>query len=243
MIAEGVLVVDVDGVKRGQVDGLSVLQLGDYSFGHPSRITARTFVGSRGVVNIERETEMSGRLHSKGVAILAAYMGGKYAQQQPLSLNASLTFEQTYSEVEGDSASSTELYALLSELSGVPIEQSIAVTGSVNQKGEIQPIGGVNGKVEGYFPVCKALGLTGRQGVMIPVQNAPNLMLRPDVVEAVRQGKFHIWAVRTIDEGLQALPGLPAGEPGPGSPYPDGTVNALWSRHRGVLAQRLRRLP
>ena len=241
MIAEGQLLVDVDGVKPGQVNGLSVLQLGDYSFGHPSRITARTFVGSRGVVNIERETEMSGRIHSKGVAILGAYLGGKYAQQQPLSLNASLTFEQTYSEVDGDSASSTELYALLSELAGVPIEQSIAVTGSVNQKGEIQPIGGVNEKIEGYFAVCKALGLTGRQGVMIPVQNVPNLMLRPDVVEAVRQGKFHIWAVRTIDEGLEVLTGLPAGEPGADSRYPDGTVNALVSRHLGELAERLRR--
>jgi len=241
MIAEGQLLVDVDGVKPGQVNGLSVLQLGDYSFGHPSRITARTFVGSRGVVNIERETEMSGRIHSKGVAILGAYLGGKYAQQQPLSLNASLTFEQMYSEVDGDSASSTELYALLSELAAVPIEQSIAVTGSVNQKGEIQPIGGVNEKIEGYFAVCKALGLTGRQGVMIPVQNVPNLMLRPDVVEAVRQGKFHIWAVRTIDEGLEVLTGLPAGEPGADSRYPDGTVNALVSRHLGELAERLRR--
>jgi len=241
MIAEGQLLVDVDGVKPGQVNGLSVLQLGDYSFGHPSRITARTFVGSRGVVNIERETEMSGRIHSKGVAILGAYLGGRYAQQQPLSLNASLTFEQTYSEVDGDSASSTELYALLSELAGVPIEQSIAVTGSVNQKGEIQPIGGVNEKVEGYFAVCKALGLTGRQGVMIPVQNAPNLMLRPDVVEAVRQGKFHIWAVRTIDEGLEVLTGLPAGDAGADGRYPDGTVNALVNRRLGELAERLRR--
>lgn len=241
MIAEGQLLVDVDGGKPGQVNGLSVLQLGDYSFGHPSRITARTFVGSRGVINIERETEMSGRIHSKGVAILAAYLGGKYAQQQPLSLNASLTFEQTYSEVEGDSASSTELYALLSELAGVPIEQSIAVTGSVNQKGEIQPIGGVNEKIEGYFAVCKALGLTGRQGVMIPVQNVSNLMLRPDVVEAVRQGKFHIWSVRSIDEGLAVLTGLPAGEPGVDGQYPEGTVNALVSRRLTELADRLRR--
>src|SRR2546425_1246413 len=233
---------DVDGVKPGQVNGLSVLQLGDYSFGHPSRITARTFVGSRGVVNIERETEMSGRIHSKGVAILGAYLGGRYAQQQPLSLNASLTFEQTYSEVDGDSASSTELYALLSELAAVPIEQSIAVTGSVNQKGEIQPIGGVNEKIEGYFAVCKALGLTGRQGVMIPVQNVPNLMLRPDVVDVVRQGKFHIWAVRTIDEGLEVLTGLPAGEPDGDGQYPDGTVNSLVGRRLSELGERLRRL-
>lgn len=241
MIAQGQLLVDVDGAKPGQVNGLSVLQLGDYSFGHPSRITARTFVGSRGVVNIERETEMSGRIHSKGVAILAAYLGGRYAQQQPLSLNASLTFEQTYSEVEGDSASSTELYTLLSELAGVAIEQSIAVTGSVNQKGEIQPIGGVNEKIEGYFAVCKALGLTGRQGVLIPAQNVPNLMLRPEVAEAVRQGRFHVWAVRTIDEGLEVLTGVPAGAPKPDGSYPEGTVNDRVSRRLVELAERLRR--
>jgi len=241
LIAEGQLLVDVDGAKPGQVNGLSVLQLGDYSFGHPSRITARTFVGSRGVVNIEREIELSGRIHSKGVAILAAYLGGKYAQERPLSLNASLTFEQTYSEVDGDSASSTELYALLSDLAGVPIDQGIAVTGSVNQKGEIQPIGGVNEKVEGYFAVCKALGLTGRQGVMIPVQNAPNLMLKPDVVDAVREGKFHIWTVRTIDAGLEVLTGLPSGESGSDGRYPEGTVNALVTKRLQELAERLRR--
>lgn len=241
LIAEGQLLVDVDGVKVGQVNGLSVLQLGDYSFGHPSRITARTYVGSRGVVNIERETEMSGRIHSKGVAILANYLGGKYAQRQPLSVNASLTFEQTYSEVEGDSASSTELYALLSDLAGAPIDQSLAVTGSVNQKGEIQPIGGVNEKIEGYFAVCKALGLTGRQGVLIPAQNMPNLMLREEVVAAVREGKFHIWAVRTADEGLEVLTGRPAGQAAADGSYPEGTVNDLVSRRLAELAERLRR--
>ncbi len=241
MITEGQLLVDVGGTKAGQVNALSVLQLGDYSFGHPSRITARTFVGGRGVVNIERETEMSGRIHSKGVAILSAYLGGKYAQDWPLSLSASLTFEQTYSEVEGDSASSTELYALLSELAGVPVDQSIAVTGSVNQKGEIQPIGGVNEKIEGYYAVCKALGLTGRQGVMIPVQNVANAMLKPEVVEAVRAGKFHIWAVQTIDEGLEVLTGVPAGSPAADGAYPEGTVN-FQVRHRlRELAERLRR--
>ncbi len=241
MIAEGQLLVDVDGAKPGQVNGLSVLQLGDYSFGHPSRITARTFVGSRGVVNIEREIELSGRIHSKGVAILAAYLGGKYAQDRPLSLNASLTFEQTYGEVDGDSASSTELYALLSELASAPIDQGVAVTGSVNQKGEIQPIGGVNEKVEGYFAVCKTLGLTGRQGVMIPAQNVTNLMLKPDVVEAVREGKFHIWAVRSIDDGLEVLTGMPSGAGGPDGRYPEGTVNALVSKRLQDLAERLRR--
>lgn len=241
LIGQGQLLVDVDGARAGQVNGLSILQLGDYSFGHPSRITARTYVGARGVVNIEREIEMSGRIHSKGVSILAAYLGGKYAQDRPLSLNASLTFEQTYSEVDGDSASSTELYALLSELADVPIDQSIAVTGSVNQKGEIQPIGGVNEKIEGYFAVCKAKGFSGRQGVMIPVQNAVNLMLKEEVVQAVRDGIFHIWAVRTVEEGLEVLTGLPAGDSAPNGSYPEGTVNYLVSRRLGKLAERLRR--
>ncbi len=240
MIAQGQLLVDVDGGRVGQVNGLSVLQLGDYAFGHPSRITARTYVGGRGVVNIERETDMSGRLHSKGVAILVHYLGGKYAQDRPLSLNASLTFEQTYTEVEGDSASSTELYALLSELADLPVEQGIAVTGSVNQKGEIQPIGGVNEKIEGYFATCKTVGLTGRQGVMIPAQNIVNLMLREDVVDAVRAGSFHIWAVRKVDEGLEVLTGLPSGEAGSDGQYPDGTVNARVSRRLQNLAERLR---
>jgi len=241
LIRRGQLLVDVAGAKPGQVNGLSVLQLGDYAFGHPSRITARTFVGARGVVNIERETEMSGRIHSKGVAILAAYLGGKYAQDRPLSLSASLTFEQTYSEVEGDSASSTELYALLSELAGVPVEQGIAVTGSVNQKGEVQPIGGVNEKIEGYFQVCRVVGLTGAQGVMIPAQNLPNLMLREEVVDAVRAGRFHVYAVRTVDEGLEVLTGVPAGEAAEDGTYPKGTVNQRVSRRLVTLAERLRR--
>ena len=241
LIYRGQLLVDVAGAKPGQVNGLSVLQLGDYAFGHPSRITARTFVGGRGVVNIERETELSGRIHSKGVAILASYLGGKYAQDRPLSLNASLTFEQTYSEVEGDSASSTELYALLSELAGIPVEQGIAVTGSVNQKGEVQPIGGVNEKVEGYYQVCKVVGLTGTQGVMIPVQNLSNLMLREEVVDAVRAGTFHVYAVQTIDQGLEVLTGVPAGEPAADGTYPKETVNHRVSRRLITLAERLRR--
>jgi predicted ATP-dependent protease len=241
LIHRGQLLVDVEGAKPGQVNGLSVLQLGDYAFGHPSRITARTFVGGRGVVNIERETEMSGRIHSKGVAILAAYLGGRYAQDRPLSLNASLTFEQTYSEVEGDSASSTELYALLSELAGIPVEQGIAVTGSVNQKGEIQPIGGVNEKVEGYYNVCKVVGLTGAQGVMIPAQNLSNLMLREEVVDAVRAGTFHVYAVRTIDEGLEVLTGTVAGEAAADGTYPEATVNRRVSQRLVTLSERLRR--
>lgn len=241
LIRDGQLLVTVDGGASGQVNGLSVLVLGDYAFGRPSRITARTFVGGRGVVNIERETQMSGRIHTKGVFTLSAYLGGKYAQQRPLSLSASLTFEQTYEEVDGDSAASTELYALLSDLSGLPIAQGIAVTGSVNQKGEIQPIGGVNEKVEGFFHVCKVLGLTEHQGVMIPRQNLRNLMLTDEVTDAIRQGRFHIWAVRTIDEGLEVLTGVPAGDPDAEGRFPNGSVNALVSRRLDELAERLRR--
>jgi predicted ATP-dependent protease len=241
LIRDGQLLVSIDGATSGQVNGLSVLMLGDYAFGRPARVTARTFVGGRGVVNIERETQLSGRIHTKGVLTLSAYLGGKYAQRRPLSLHASITFEQTYEEVEGDSASSTELYALLSDLAGVPIDQGIAVTGSVNQKGEIQPIGGVNEKIEGYYYVCKALGLTGRQGVMIPIQNLRNLMLNDEVAEAVRDGRFHLWAVRTIDEGIEVLTGLPAGAPDAEGQYPEGTVNALVSHRLGELAERLRR--
>jgi predicted ATP-dependent protease len=239
-IVQGQLLVDIDGARVGTVNGLAVHLLGDYTFGRPNRITARTYVGSRGVVNIERETQMSGRIHSKGVFILANYLGGRYAQDRPLTLNASLTFEQTYEEVEGDSASSTELYTLLSDLGQVPIEQGIAVTGSVNQHGQIQPIGGVNEKIEGFYYVCKALGLTGRQGVIIPAQNVRNLMLHDEVVEAVRRGQFHIWAVRTVDEGLEILTGLPAGERGPNGKFPEGTVNARVARRLEELAERLR---
>ncbi len=241
MIRDGQILVSVDGGVAGQVNGLSVLMLGDYAFGRPTRITARTFVGGRGVVNIERETQMSGRIHSKGVLTLAAYLGGRFAQHRPLSLNASLTFEQTYEEVDGDSASSTELYALLSDLAGAPIEQGIAVTGSVNQKGEIQPIGGVNEKVEGFFYACKALGLNGRQGVMIPHQNVRNLMLDDEVTEAIREGRFHIWVVRTIDEGLEVLTGMPAGEADAKGNFPEGTLNDLVGRRLNDLADRMRR--
>jgi len=241
LIKDGQLLVTVDGEASGQLNGLSVLMLGDYAFGRPARITARAYVGGRGVINIERETQMSGRIHSKGVLTLGAYLGGKFAQHRPLSLNASLTFEQTYEEVEGDSASSTELYALLSDLAGVPIDQGIAVTGSVNQKGEIQPIGGVNEKIEGYYYVCKALGLTGRQGVMIPHQNLRNLMLDDEVTAAVRDGRFHIWSARTIDEGLEVLTGIPAGQADDEGSFPEGTVNFKVSQRLGELADRLRR--
>jgi predicted ATP-dependent protease len=240
LIAEGTLMVDVDGEVVGQVNGLVVYDLGDFSFGRPVRITAKTFAGRRGVINIERETQLSGRIHDKGVLILSGYLGWKYAQDKPLSLSASLCFEQSYEGVEGDSASSTELYAILSSLSDLPIKQGIAVTGSVNQKGEVQPIGGVNQKIEGHYDVCKVKGLTGNQGVIIPHQNVKNLMLREDVVEAVQEGRFHIYAVRTIDEGIEILTGVPAGERRPDGTYPEGTVNYLVDRRLKELAQSLR---
>ena len=241
LIAKGTIMIDVEGSQIGQVNGIAVLNLGDYSFGKPSRITARTYLGEKGVINIERESQMSGKIHNKGVLILGAYLGGKYAQDKPLSLSASICFEQLYEEVEGDSASSTELYAILSELSGLPIDQSIAVTGSVNQKGEIQPIGGVNEKIEGFYHVCKAVGLTGTQGVMIPKRNLKNLMLKEEVIEAVREGMFHIYAVETVDEGIEVLTGVPAGTPDAEGKYPEGTVNYLVNEKLREMAESIRR--
>jgi predicted ATP-dependent protease len=240
MIAEGTLMVDVEGVVVGQVNGLSVYDLGIFSFGRPSRITAKTFLGRRGVINIERESQLSGPIHNKGVLILSGYLGWKYAQDKPLSLSASICFEQSYSGVEGDSASSTELYAILSSLSDLSIEQGIAVTGSVNQKGEVQPIGGVNHKIEGFFDVCKAKGLTGDQGVMIPHQNVRSLMLREDVVKAVHDGKFHIYQVKTIDEGIEILTGVSAGERQIDGSYPEGTVNYRVDKRLRELAEGLK---
>ena len=239
-IESGQILVDTAGRVAGQINGLAVLQLGDYIFGQPSRITARVYVGSRGVVNIERETQMSGRIHSKGVFVLSSFLASRFAQQAPLSLSASLTFEQLYSDVDGDSASSTELYALLSELSGLPIDQGIATTGSVNQRGEIQPIGGVNEKIEGFYYTCKARGLTGGQGVIIPHQNVRNLMLRGEVVDAVRGGKFHVWTAKTIDDGIAILTGVPAGMPETDGSYPADTVNGRVKARLAELAQSLR---
>ncbi len=239
-INRGMIMIDVEGAVPGQVNGLSVYSLGDISFGKPSRITARTYLGRDGVVNIERESQLSGPIHNKGVMILSGYLGWKYAQDRPLSLSASLCFEQSYEGVEGDSASSTELYAILSSLSEVPIRQNIAVTGSVNQKGQIQPIGGVNQKIEGFFHVCQSRGLTGSQGVMIPHQNLKNLMLREEVVDAVREGRFHVYAVRNIDEGLEILTGLPAGEKGADGAYPEGTINHLVQRQLREMAEKLK---
>lgn len=229
MFAQGKFLIDTDDEKVGQVNGLAVLAVGDYAFGKPTRITANTYLGKSGVVNIERETKMSGTSHTKGVLILSGYLGEKYAQKQPLTLTASLTFEQMYEGVDGDSASSTELYAILSSLSGLPIKQYIAVTGSVNQKGEIQPIGGATQKIEGFFAVCKLHGLTGKQGVMIPHQNIDDLTLSDEILDAVREGKFHIYPVKTIDEGIEILTGVEAGQLQDGE-YPENTVHYLVSR-------------
>jgi len=240
MVENGSLLLDFTGSVVGQVNGLAVYDLGDFSFGRPSRITAQTFAGREGVINIEREASLSGSTHDKGVLILSGYLGAKFGQERPLTLSSSLCFEQSYDGVDGDSASSTELYAIMSSLSGLPLKQNLSVTGSVNQMGEIQPIGGVNQKVEGMFDVCRIAGLTGDQGVMVPHQNLRNLMLRADVVAAIKEGKFHIYLVRTIDEGLEILTGVTAGERGPHGEFPEGTVNGLVEKRLRELHQSMR---
>ncbi len=227
LIDEGVLLIDTKGKKVGQLNGLAVYSLGSTSFGKPSRITAITSLGKAGVVNIEREANLSGPSHNKGMLILTGYLRRKYAQKFPLSFSASIAFEQSYGGVDGDSASSTEIYALLSSFSGVPIDQGIAVTGSVNQMGEVQPIGGVNEKIEGFFDVCKAKGLTGKQGVMIPHQNERHLMLRQDVLDAVGKGKFHVYSVKNIDEGIEVLMKKPAGRVMKSGNYPHDSLHGL----------------
>jgi predicted ATP-dependent protease len=224
-IQRGTILIDTSGEKVGQVNGLSVLQLGNFSFGHPSWITARVRLGSGKVMDIEREVELGGAIHSKGVLILSGFLAGRYIPDKPLSLSASLVFEQSYGGVEGDSAPSAELYALLSALAEVPIKQSIAVTGSVNQHGQIQPIGAVNEKIEGFFDVCRARGLDGEQGVMISVSNIKHLMLRQDVIDAMAAEKFHIYAVETIDEAIEILTQLTAGQRDESGRFPDGTFN------------------
>ncbi|UFS71501.1 AAA family ATPase [Geomonas sp. RF6] len=239
---DGTILCDTDGSVTGQINGLSVITLGDHTFGRPSRVTARTYMGRAGMVNIEREVKLSGPIHDKGVLILTGYLGGKFALDRPLSLTASICFEQSYEGIEGDSASSTELYALLSALSGIPLRQGIAVTGSVNQHGHVQPIGGVNYKIEGFYAVCKAKGLTGSQGVMIPKLNERNLMLSEEVVQAVRDGMFHIWSVTTIDEGIEVLTGVPAGTLGPSGKYPDGTVNHRVQERLLEISEKMKRL-
>ncbi len=234
-IEDGTIMVDSDGKVVGQVNGLAVMSYGDFTFGKPSRITALHFAGKSGIINIEREVKLSGRIHDKGVMILTGFIRSKFWQEQVLAFSASLTFEQVYDEIDGDSASSTELYAILSSLSGVPIKQSIAITGSVNQYGDIQPIGGVNYKIEGFFALCKARGLTGEQGVMIPHQNVRNLALKNEIIEAVKEGKFHVWPVTTIDEGIEILTGKPAGKQKKDGTYPKHSIY-------GKVAARLEQL-
>ncbi len=227
MIIDNTLLINTSGFKVGQINGLTVMTIGDYSFGKPSKITVNTYTGKSGIINIEREVDLSGSSHSKGVYILSGYLGEMFAQDIPLSLTASICFEQLYNGVDGDSASSTELYALLSSLSGIPINQAIAVTGSVNQKGEIQPIGGVNEKIDGFYQICKIRGLDGSHGVMIPVQNVDNLSLSDEIVEAVKNGKFHIYAVSSIEDGIEVLTGVPAGKKDKNGHFPAGSINAL----------------
>ena len=224
MIDDGSIYIDTEGGKVGQINALSVYNLGDITFGRPSRITCITSAGRGAIVNIERETDMAGRTHNKGFLIMRGFLADRFGQDKAMALHASLTFEQLYGEIDGDSASSTELYALLSSLSGTPIDQSLAVTGSLNQRGEVQPIGGATAKIEGFYEVCRARGLDGTQGVMIPRSNVHNVVLRPEVAEAIEAGDFHVWAVATIEEGIEVLTGEPAGERGEDGRYPPDTI-------------------
>ena len=240
MIDQRTIMIDTEGAVVGQVNGMTILSTAEYSFGKPARITARTAPGLAGIVNLERETAMSGPAHAKGILILGGYLAGRFARDYPLCLAGSICFEQVYGEIEGDSASSAELYALLSSLAGVPIKQSLAVTGSVNQRGEVQPVGMVTEKVEGFFDVCRRRGLTGAQGVVIPRANVRNLMLREDVVGAIRTGQFHVYAVSAIDEGIEILTGMPAGLEGAGGQFPEGTVNQRVGQTLRQFAERMR---
>lgn len=239
LIEEGTILIDTEGAEPGQVNGISVVPLGDYRFGKPSRITARTHVGEAGVVNIDREIELGGRVHNKGMMILTGYLGSKFATDVPLTLSASLTFEQLYEEVEGDSAASAELYALLSSLSGLPLRQDLAVTGSVNQRGQVQAIGGVNDKVEGFYKVCEERGLTGDQGVIIPQSNVKNLMLKEEVATAIKDGEFNLYAVEDVREGIELLTGEPAGEPDEAGNYPPDTVYGRAQQKLNELAEKV----
>ena len=223
----------------GQVNGLAVLDFGDYSFGKPSRITAKTFTGKAGIVNIERETKMSGKIHEKAILIISSYLGSKYAIKNPISLSASITFEQLYEMIEGDSATCAELYALLSSISGVPLKQSFAVTGSMDQNGDVQPIGGVNQKIEGFFELCKMRGLDGSHGVIIPGRNMKHLVLREEVIDAVREGKFSIYTIDRMEEGLEILTGMSAGELDENGTYPEGTINYLVAKRLTEIGEAL----
>ena len=243
MITRGFFLIDTKDEKVGQVNGLSVMGLGDFAFGTPSRVTASIGLGREGVIDIEREAKMGGPIHTKGVLILGGYLNDKYARDSPLSLSARLVFEQNYEGVEGDSASSTELYSILSALSGLPIKQYFAVTGSVNQKGDVQAIGGVNEKIEGFFEICKARGFTGQQAVMIPEANVQNLMLKEEVVDAVKAGKFNIYSVNSIDEGIEVLTGVKAGQRGPDGTFEEGSVNYLVEKQLKKMADKLKDYP
>jgi len=225
-ILRDTVLIDTQGAKVGQVNGLSVFAVGDHAFAKPTRITASTRVGEGEVIDVQREVKLGGPIHSKGVLILASFLAWRFSATRPHSLRASLVFEQTYGEVEGDSASAAELCALLSALAGTPLQQSLAITGSVNQYGELQAIGAVNEKIEGFFDICKARGLDGKQGVVIPASNVKNLMLRDDVVGAAADGKFHVYAARTIDDAIEVMTGVPAGIPSPGGGFPAGSINA-----------------
>jgi predicted ATP-dependent protease len=240
-IRRGILLIDTAVAKAGQVNGLVVSTLGNFTFGRPLRITAGIRLGRGEVVDIEREVEFGGPIHAKGVLILAGFLGTRFAADRPLTLHASLVFEQSYGPVEGDSASAAELYALLSALAEVPIKQAFAVTGSVSQHGQVQAIGGVNEKIEGFFDICRERGLTGEQGVIVPSANIEHLMLRDDVVEAVRRGEFRIYAVATVDEGIEVLTGRPAGERGPDGRFPDGSINQLVEARLAGMAEVVRR--
>jgi ATP-dependent Lon protease len=240
MFTDGTVLLRTAGDEVGVVNGLSIFDAGDHVFGQPARISAQTGMGRAGIINIEREAEMSGKTHNKGVLILEGYLRSRFAQDKPLSMSASICFEQSYSSVDGDSASSSELYAILSSLAGVPIHQYLAVTGSVNQHGEVQPIGGVNEKVEGFFDVCAARGLNGREGVLIPALNESDLMLRKDIVDAVGEGRFHLFPVRTIDDGLEVLTGVRAGDRQADGRFEEGTINFLVDERLAELAEGLR---
>lgn len=240
LVKDGVIMIDTDGERAGQVNGISVIPLGNYLFGRTSKITARVYMGRSGILDIEREVKLSGPIHSKGVLILNGYLNGRYGQDKPISMAASICFEQAYEEIEGDSASCAELYAIISGLSGIPLKQNIAVTGSVNQLGEVQPIGAINQKIEGFFDTCNVKKFTGNQGVMVPRRNIKHIMLRDDVVEAVKQGRFHVWAVSSIDEGIEVLTGVKAGKKKADGTYPAGTVNFIMEQKLNEMAQKFK---
>ncbi len=240
MTKDGTIMVDVDGDVVGQINGIAVMQLGDYVLGKPGRITCLTYMGRAGVVNIDREAKLTGRIHDKGLLTISGFLGERYGREFPLSLSATISFEQIYEEIEGDSAASTELYALLSSLAQVPIKQGIAVTGSVNQRGQVQAIGGVNGKIEGYYATCKAMGLTGEQGVVIPDANVRHLVLNDEVIEAVANGEFHIWSVKTIDEGIEILTGVKAGKRNKDGKYPEASINGRVEARLREMAETMR---